>query len=136
MAVPYSIIVVADVTIGGTDSIISGESGRTLIAPSRVQIYANREGVDITYTITLGGNRILLDGGAAINTVVGDIPILPDDGIADTFGGQGDELVILASNANAALQEARVVIRITELDDNALAMAMQTLGQVGQAAFV
>jgi len=135
MAPPYTIIVVNDVTIGGTDSIINGESGRTLVAPSRVQIFLNRESVDVTFTITLGGARILLDGAARINATVGDIPVLPDDGIADTFGGAGDELVILASNVNAALQEARAIIRVTEIDDNALAMAMQTLGMVSQAAF-
>jgi len=135
MGVPYTISVINDVTIGGTVSIINGESGRTLVAPSRVQIYLNRESVDITYTITLGGARIALDIPARINATVGDPPVLPDDGIADTFGGAGDELVILASNVNAALQEARAIIRVTEIDDNALAQAMQLLGQVSQAAF-
>jgi len=135
MASPYTITNVTDVAAGGTSSLIQGDSGRTLNAASRVQIYANREGADVTFTITIGSQRIGLRLASSINTTAGDIPTIPDDALADTFGAQGDEIVIEADNANAAAQEARVLIRITEIDDNALAMAMQTLGQVSGIGF-
>jgi len=135
MASPYTMINVTDVAIAGTASLLSEESGRTLAAPSRIQIYLNRESVDVSFTITVGGERILLNGGARINTTAGDIPTLPNDAIADTFGMAGMEIVIQAANVNAALQEARTIVRVTEVDDNALAQAMQNLGQVSNVGF-
>jgi len=135
MASPYTITNVTDVVAGGESSLIQGDSGRTLRAASRVQIFANREGVDVTFTITVGSERVLLSGASSINTTLGDIPTLPDDGLADTFGNAGDEIIILAANANAAAQEARVLIRVTEVDDNALMKAMENLGQVSNPAF-
>ncbi len=130
MGVPNTMINVTDVPAGGESSLLQGESGRTLQAPSRVRIAANRESADVLFTITLGGNRILLSGGAAINATPGDIPAVPDNFIADTFGQAGAEIVILAANGNVAAQEARVMVMVIEIDDNALQQAMQNLGQV------
>jgi len=130
MASPNTMISVVSVAAGGEASLLQGQSGRTLQFPSRVRIAANREDVLILYTITVGGARILLSGGAALNATAGDIPIVPDNFIADTFGGAGDEIVILAANGNAAAKEARVLVFVIEIDDNALQQAMQNLGQV------
>jgi len=135
MASPYTISRVQDVAANSEENIIEGQTGRTLVAPSRVQIYLNRESVDVTFTILVGSNRALLSGGAAINTTAGDVPVLPDDGVVDTFGMPGDEIIVNANNQNVAAQEARAIIKVTEVDDNALALAQQTLGQVSNVAF-
>jgi len=130
MAVPYTITNVTDVPAGDESSLIQGDSGRTLARPSNVKIFANRESGDITYTVTIGGNRILLSGGAAINATSEDLPSTRDDLLIDTFGAGGQEIVILANNANVAAQEARVILWITEVDDQALLQAMKMLGRV------
>jgi len=135
MASPYTITNVTDVAANSTSSLIQGDSGRTLQAASRVQIYANREAVGLAYTVTIGSERIMLSGLTSINAVAGDIPTLPDDGIIDTFGMPGNEIIIEATNSTGAAIEGRVLLRITEVDDNALAMAMQNLGQVSNVAF-
>lgn len=130
MAPPYTITNVTDVPAGDESSLIQGDSGRTLARASNVQIFANRESVDILYTITIGGNRILLSGAAAINATAGDVPSTRDDRIVNTFGAAGQEIVILANNANVAPQEARVILWITEIDDQALLQALKMLGRV------
>jgi len=124
MASPYTISRVQDVGIGATENIIQGLTGRTLVAPSRVQIALNRENVNVSFTVLVGAERVMLDGGARVNPTAGDLPILPDDLIIDTFGRGGDEIVINANNADAAASEARVIIKVTELDDVALQRAM------------
>jgi len=125
---PYTITRVADVAQASTESIISGERGRTLDEPSRVQIFANRETTEILYNITLGGESLLQDGISAINATDGDAPSTRDDKIVDTFGIAGAELVIRAANsAAAAAREARVIIFVTPLDDVALQKAMGDL---------
>jgi len=130
MAVPYTITNVTDVPAGDESSLIQGDSGRTLARASNVMIFANRESVDVLFTVTIGGNRILLSGAAAINATAGDLPSTRDDLLINTFGAPGQEIVILANNANAAAQEARVILWITEVDDQALLQAMKMLGRV------
>jgi len=128
MADPYTITNITDVPLSSTVSIIAGERGRTLDEPSRVQIFANRESVDILYNITLGGTSLIQDGIAAINATAGDAPSTRDDKIIDTFGEVGAELVIRAANSDAAAaREARVIVFVTAVDDNALQMAMGSL---------
>lgn len=130
MATPYTITNVTDVPAGEENSLIQGDSGRTLARPSNVMIFANRESADVLFTITIGGNRILLSGSSAINATAGDVPSTRDDLLVNTFGAAGEEIVILANNANAAAQEARVILWITEVDDQALLQAMKMLGRV------
>jgi len=131
MASPYTITRVQDVGISATENIIEGQTGRTLVAPSRVKIALNREGVDVSFDIFIGSERVLVNGASRINTTVGDIPILPDDIVIDTFGGAGDEIVINATNVNAAAQEARAVIQVAEVDDASLQACMDQLGLSG-----
>lgn len=131
MASPYTITRVEDVANGTTSNIIEGQTGRTLTAPARVKIAINREGVDVSFDIFVGSERVMVNGAAAINTVLGDIPILPDDVIIDTFGKAGDEIVINATNVNAAAQEARVVVQVAEVDDASLQACMDQLALSG-----
>jgi len=127
MAGPYTITNVTDIPLSSTASIISGERGRTLNEPSRVQIFANRETTAVLFNITLGGESLLQDGISAVNAVDGDAPSIRDDGIVDTFGNAGDELVIRAANSDgAAAREARVIIFVTPVDDVALQKAMES----------
>jgi len=125
MAGPYTIDNITDVAQASTASILTAERGRTLAEASRVKIYANRETTEISYGITVGATEVNSNAGARINATIGDGPIVPDDLITDTFGMAGDEIVILARNtAAAAAREARVLIFVTPVDDDALQQAM------------
>jgi len=129
MAGPYSLVQVTDITIGGTDSLLANKQGRVLPEDSRVRIFINRESVDVSFGITLGATEVLAAGGAAaINATVGDVPSTRDDLVVDSFGFSGDEILILGSNANAALQEGRVIVWVDPVDDMALKNAMDAMG--------
>ncbi len=128
MAGPYTITNTTDVPLSTTASLIAAERGRTLAEPSRVTIYANRETVDIAFTITIGADQVNSDAPAAIDATAGSAPSTRDDKITDSFGGAGDEIVIRARNADgAAAREARVIVFVTPVDDNALQQAMNML---------
>jgi len=125
MASPYTISNITDVPLSTTSSLLAGERGRILPEPSRVRIYANRETAAILYNITVGAESAVQDGVSAINATAGDTPSIRDDKIADTFGNAGDEIVIRAANSDgAAAREARVVVFVTPVDDEALQAAM------------
>jgi hypothetical protein len=129
MAGPYTLIQVTDVTIGGTDSLLANKQGRVLPEDSRVRIFANRESVDVSFGVTLGATEVLATGGAAaINATIGDVPSTRDDLLVDSFGFAGDEILILAANANAALQEARVIVWVDPIDDDIAKGMMDALG--------
>lgn len=131
MASPYTIVRVEDVAAVTTSNIIEGQTGRSLVAPSRVKIALNRESVDVSYDVFIGSERVMVNGASAINALAGDIPILPDDILIDTFGNQGDEIVINATNVNAAAQEARVIVQVAEVDDASLQACMDQLALSG-----
>jgi len=57
-------------------------------------------------------------------TTSGDMPSLRDDLFIRSFGKPGDEMIINATNNDAAAQEARVIIRVTEIDDVVLLQAL------------
>jgi len=118
MARPYTISVIEDVAQASTSSILRNSRGITVTEPSRVQIYANRETTEITMNITVGADILLEDGFAAIQATIGQGPVIPDDIIVDSFAGQGDEIIVRARNsAAAAAREARVLIRVTPIND-------------------
>jgi len=131
MASPYTITRVESIAAAKTANIIAGQTGRTLVAPSRVIIALNRQVVEILFDIFIGSERVMVQGSAAINTVAGDIPILPDNVYIDTFGNAGDEIILNATNTNAAAKEARAVIIVTEVDDVALQQCMDQLATRG-----
>lgn len=128
MAVPYTMTRVQDVAIGATENIIQGLTGRSLVAPSRVQIALNRENVNVSFTVLVGSERVMLNGAAAVQATAGVLPILPDDMYIDTFGKPGDEIIVDATNVDAAASEARVIIKVTEVDDVILQRAMNMAG--------
>jgi len=128
---PYTIPAIADVPLSSTQNIIEGLTGRTLDAASRIVIFANRETIDISFTINIGAEVAMLRGVAAINTTAGDAPSTQDDMIVDTFGDVGDEIIIDANNADAAAaREARVLVFVTPVTDMALAEGMRKLGLI------
>jgi len=125
MSGPYTVANITDVALSSTASLLAAEAGRTLAEPSRVKIYANRETVDVTMTITVGPDQVASDLPPAIQATIGAIPIVPDNLIVDTFGDSGDEIVIRARNSDAAAaREARVLVLVTPIDDDALQQAM------------
>lgn len=129
MGSPYTMAVSLDIPISGSSSLLEGISGRTLQEPSRIRMYANREDVLVTFSMLVGKDNVLEAGsGAALNATVGDLPSTRDDLLVDTFGLAGDEILIRASNTNAALKEARVIVMVTPIDDAALQNAMNALG--------
>ncbi len=130
MAGPYSMDRVRDIPLSSQESLLADKRGRVLPEDSRVKIYANRETVDVTFTVTVGSTEVLAAGaGAAINAAAGDVPSTRDDLIADTFGFEGEEVLILANNADAAAaREARVIVFVTPVSDDALQNAMNMLG--------
>ena len=126
---PYTIPSIVDVALSSTVNLIEGLTGRVLDAPSRVVIFANRETVDISYTINIGAEVAMLRGVSAVNTTAGDAPSTQDDLIIDTFGEMGDEIIIDATNADAAAaREARVLVFVSPVTDMALAEGMRKLG--------
>lgn len=127
MAAPRTITNITDVGIGATESLIAGEQGRTLMEPSRVQIYANQENVNVSFTITIGADQVASAAAASIQATAGVMPIAPDDLLVDSFGDRGDEIVIRAQNTDAAASEARVRVLVTPLDDVTLQRAMDNL---------
>jgi len=131
MASPYTITPVEDVAAAKTKNLLEGQTGRTLVAPSRVKIALNRESVDVSFDVFIGSERVMVQGAAAINTVSGDIPILPDDILIDSFGQAGDEIVINATNVNAAAQEARAIVQVAEVDDATLQACADQLALSG-----
>ena len=125
---PYTLTNITDVALSSTVSLLVSEQGRTLPEPSRVKIYANRETVDMLFNITIGSRQVLSDAPARVNATVGDMPILPDDLVVDSFGDAGDEIVIRARNADAvAAREARVLVMVTPVDDDVLQQAMSRM---------
>jgi len=129
MASPYTMNAVNDLPIAGSASLLDGQSGRVLAEASRVRIYLNRESVDVTFSILVGKENVLeAGGGAAINTVAGDLPSTRDDLMVDTFGNPGDEILIKGANVNAALQEGRAIVMVTPIDDVTLQNAMNAAG--------
>ncbi len=134
MAGPYNMAQISDVAAGESESLLANKRGRVLPEDSRVKVYANRESVDVTYTITVGATEVLAAGaGAAVNATAGDVPSTRDDLIADTFGSEGEEVLILAQNANVAAQEARVNVFVVPIEDNIAQAVMDQLSGAGLA---
>lgn len=129
MASPYTMNASPDVPIAGSVSLLDGQSGRVLAEASRVRIFLNRESTDVTFSVLVGKENVLeAGGGAAIQTVSGNLPSTRDDLMIDTFGNPGDEILIKAANVNAALQEARAIVMVTPIDDVTLQNAMNMAG--------
>lgn len=120
MGAPYTLTAISDVPLSDRDDdLLDGKRGRTLTEPSLVEIALNAEDVDITMGATIGATEVLPSGSrVTLQTTVGVLPIFPDDVLVQSFGNVGDEIIIGAVNADAAAaQEARVVVRVTAIED-------------------
>lgn len=134
LASPYTMTAISDVpSSDSVKSLLAGERGRVLTEPALVQIAFNAEDVDITMGVTVGATEVLPAGSrVTLQATVGILPVLPDDVLVETFGNDGDEIVIGAANADAAAsREARVVVKVTAIEDVDLARVVrQSAGAV------
>jgi len=121
---PITIPFVVDLAIGAVRfNVMAGIPQRIIKEPSRVEIALTREGVDVTYEVTIG-STIAIPAGSPCNVVaaVGSLPRFDQDGVG-FFGGDGsDEIAIFGNNVNAAAQELRGQVRIVALEDLPLAV--------------
>jgi len=119
MAFPRSIPIVNDLAIGARNTnIMSGVSQRVISEPSRIDIAATRESVDVTFGVNIGDQTAVPNGSPCnIVATVGTLPRFDQDGIGSFLANAGDEISIFGSNVNAAAQELRVQVRITALED-------------------
>jgi len=135
MGIPYTMTAISDVPLSDSDNdLLDGQRGRTLSAPSLVEIAMNAEDVDITMGVLVGATDALTSGSrVTLQATVGVLPIFPDDVLVQTFGNIGDEIIINARNADAAAaREARVAVRVTEVEDvDLIRVLRQSVGITG-----
>jgi len=119
MSAPRSIPVVYDLAIAARNyNILQGISQRVVSEPSRIDIAATRESVDVTFGVNIGDQVVIPNGSPAnIVATVGTLPRFDQDGVGSFLANGGDEISIFGSNVNAAAQELRVQVRITALED-------------------
>jgi len=129
MASGYSITGVTPIdATGAIDNVIANKRGRTLKEPSVVDIYLTRESVDVLVAVTVGGTEVLPQGPVNINTVNGSLPSTQDDRVITTVGVANDEIIIQGTNANAAVQELRALVKVMPIDDTSLVAALNLRG--------
>jgi len=118
----YSIAQVFSVpATGNENNIIANKPGVKLpggVAQlSNVDIFLTRETTDIEFNVTVGGTNVYPQPGPAnINTVAGSLPSTQDDKVISCVAQGGDEIVIAASNSDAAAREARALVKVQPLD--------------------
>jgi len=125
MAVPIVLIDRVSVAANAEANVIVGRKGTTLVADSMIGIWLNRAAVGITFSMFVGAEGIMERAGAPVDALAGQTPSFQDDHVVDTFGKQGDLLVLNAINNTAGALEAGFILRITEIDDAVLVKAMQ-----------
>lgn len=94
------------------DNVVKNKPGVTLALRSAVQIFLTRGSVDVLTTVTVGGSIVMPQGPVNLNTNDGTIPSVEDDGIIEVIAQKGDEIIIAGTNANAADQELRALVKI------------------------
>lgn len=119
MSAPYQLALNPDLPLASvTQNVVLGQPGQTLNEPSRVKVYATRESVDVTMGFTLGQQVIMpVDSPTNINTVIGSLPSIQDDLLAEGWGVAGDDIIIQARNVNAAAQQLSLLIKVVAADD-------------------
>jgi len=125
----YTITGITDIPItGNVANVVEGQQGITLRAPSRVKVFLNRESVDVLVGVNIGGTQVLEAGSPVpINATVGDMPSTQDDLYCEVMAMANDLIVVSATNANAALQEVRVLIQVMPIDDVVLGAALRAV---------
>ncbi len=125
MGEPYTLQQTTDLAIAASGIDILREQATALVDEDSVAlVFANRESVDVTLQIKSGKIEAMPLAGAAINAVLGDVPIIPDDLMVRTTVKQGERIQVLGTNVNAAPQELRVTVWIVSALD---AVAMPQL---------
>jgi len=127
MAKPYTMAQNVDVAATTLTNLLEGLRGRILSGPSLIQISLNREAVGVNVSVLVGGESVMNNGLVTVLATLGVMPSIRDDTIVTTFGDGLDEIIIDADNTTAGALEARVIVRVTEIDDVALAQAMGAL---------
>ncbi len=127
MPKPYTISVVVDVAATTVTNLLGSLRGRILSAPSLVQVSLNREAVGVNVSVLVGGESIMNNGLVTVLATLGVMPSIRDDTIITTFGDGQDEIIIDADNTTAGALETRAIVRVTEIDDVALAQALGAL---------
>jgi hypothetical protein len=129
LASGYSISGISDIdATGNVDNVIANKRGRTLKELSVVDIYLTRESVDVQAAVTVGGTEVFPQGPVNIETVAGSLPSTQDDRVITTIGQPNDEIIIAGTNANAAAQELRALVKVMPLDDAAVVSALNLRG--------
>jgi len=112
-AVGYSIASVVTVGIAGSvDNLIANLPGVKLVRRSLVQIFLTRQLVLGLVSATIGGTLVYPSAPVNINTVIGSLPSTEDDLLIEAVGGPGDEIIIAATNTNAATNEIRALVKV------------------------
>jgi len=124
MGSPYTIATLNDVPAATTENLLTGLRGRVLANPSRVQIALNSELATDRVSVLVGSDNVLDNGRVTTVAGGGIMPVLPDDNVITTFGNAQDEIIINGFNSAGAASEIRAIVRVTEIDDVALAKAM------------
>lgn len=126
----YSLTEVNDIAISSKiTNLFADQGGRVLSEPSLVTFALNGEDVDITAGIRLGPTEVLSAGSrVTLNSNVGELPIMPDNVLAQVIGEESDEIIVSGDNADAAAaRELRGVVFVTPADDVALQKALQVV---------
>jgi len=131
MAVPIVLIDRVSVAANAEANVIVGRKGTTLTADSMIGIWLNRAAVGLTFSMFVGAEAIMERAGAAVDAAAGQTPSFQDDHVIDTFGRQGDLLVLNVTNTTAGALEAGFILRITEIDDAILTKCMQDAALAG-----
>lgn len=118
MPIPSVITLRLDLAIGASGlDVLTDFAQAKLKEASVVQIFMNRESVDVTAQVKVGDVEVMPQGPSAINATVGDVPLVPDDLIVNTIGNAGDQIQVLGTNVNAAAQEIGLIVKIVALED-------------------
>lgn len=129
MAQGYSITGVSDIPANdAVDNVIANKRGRTLQRMSVVDIYLTRESVDVQVSVTIGGTEVFPLGPANIDTVAGSLPSTQDDNVITAIGLPNEEIIIAGTNANAAAQELRALVKVMPVDNSAIVAALNLRG--------
>jgi len=114
----YSITGISDIdATGSVGNVIAEKPGRQLAGPSIVRIYLTRESVDVEAQVTIGGTNVFPSGPVNVVAAVGTLPSTQDDEVITVVAQAGDSIIIAGTNANAAKQELRALVKVTLVDD-------------------
>jgi len=127
-----SLAVVTTLSAGEKNpNLIVGKVGEQLPAgPTVVQIFLTRSSPLVTFVITIGASNVYPDPGPAnINAVDGSLPSTQDDEVISVVSTGAEKIVIAATNTDAGDQEARVLLKMTPIDDQLLVQAVRSRQQ-------